>query len=156
MKTPAPASSASDNGPAPAAPDRGLVTFGWWSLLVYLSAGLGLEALHGLKVGWYLDVGAETRRLMLTLGHAHGTLLALVTLAAGLGARLARPIPPSAGTARCLKAANVLLPLGFWAGAVGVRGGDPGPGILLVPLGGLLLLAGVIGMGRAAQGACIR
>src|SRR5216683_2578517 len=66
--------------------DRNL-SFGWWSLLVYLSLGLTLETLHGFKIGWYLDVGNEIRRLMFTLGHAHGTALALVSIAAGLTAR---------------------------------------------------------------------
>ena len=61
--------------------------FGWWLLLVSLSLGLVLEALHGFKLGWYLDVTNETRQLMLTLAHAHGTLLALVNIAAGLTAR---------------------------------------------------------------------
>ena len=58
--------------------------FGWWSLLVFLSLGGVLETLHGFKVGWYVDVGNETRRLMFTLAHAHGTLLALVNIAAVL------------------------------------------------------------------------
>ena len=57
--------------------DRNL-RFGWWSLLVFLCVGAVLEALHGFKIGWYVDVGNETRRLMFTLAHAHGTLLALV------------------------------------------------------------------------------
>src|SRR2546430_15170980 len=63
------------------------IRFGWWSLLAYLTLGIGLETLHGFKLGWYLDGGNEMRRLMLTLAHAHGTLLALVNLAAGLTAR---------------------------------------------------------------------
>ena len=37
--------------------------FGWWSLLVFAAFGLALEALHGLKVGSYLSVSNETRRL---------------------------------------------------------------------------------------------
>ena len=58
--------------------------FGWWSLLLFACLGLSLEAMHGFKVGWYLDVTHETRRLMFRLAHAHGTLLALghVALAA--------------------------------------------------------------------------
>ena len=58
--------------------------FGWASLLAFLTLGLALEGLHGLKVGWYLDVASSTRRLMFTLGHAHGTLLALVNIAYAL------------------------------------------------------------------------
>ena len=53
---------------------------GWWSLLVFLVLGGVLETLHGLKVGWYLDVDNETRRLMWTLAHAHGSLLGLLHL----------------------------------------------------------------------------
>jgi len=46
--------------------------FGWWALLGFLTVGLVLEAFHGFKVGLYLDVPNQTRRLMWTLGHAHG------------------------------------------------------------------------------------
>ena len=67
--------------------DRNL-RFGWWSLVIFLSLGAVLEALHGFKIGWYVDVGNETRRLMFTLAHAHGTLLALVNIIAGLTARI--------------------------------------------------------------------
>src|SRR2546423_2621280 len=66
--------------------DRNL-RFGWWSLLVFLSLGGLLETLHGFKIGWYVDVGNEMRRLMFTLAHAHGTALALVNIVAGLTAR---------------------------------------------------------------------
>lgn len=59
---------------------------GWCFLHLYLFVGLLLEALHGFKFGWYLDVDNEMRRLMLTLGHAHGTLFALVNIAAGADA----------------------------------------------------------------------
>src|SRR4030095_671769 len=55
--------------------------FGWWSLLIFLTLGLTLEALHGFKESIYLNVSNEMRRLMWTLAHAHGTLLALVHIA---------------------------------------------------------------------------
>ena len=51
---------------------------GWWALLLFLSLGIGLETLHGFKVGAYLDPAHRMRRLMWTLAHAHGTLLAVV------------------------------------------------------------------------------
>jgi hypothetical protein len=54
---------------------------GWWGLLIYLGLGIALEMLHGFKIGFYLDVSNHTRRLMWTLAHAHGTLLALVNIA---------------------------------------------------------------------------
>ena len=70
-----------------ASPDRNnLVTLhlraGWWAILVFLSAGLVLETLHGFKAPFYLDVGNESRRLMWTLGHSHGTLFGLLNIGA--------------------------------------------------------------------------
>lgn len=121
---------------------------GWWALLGYLTLGLILEVLHGFKVGWYLNVGYETRRLMFTLAHAHGTLLALVNIAAALTAR-ALGFIVTRGTSRALAAATLLLPLGFFLGGVVVHDGDPGVGILLVPIGALLLMGGVAGIARA-------
>jgi len=123
--------------------------FGWWSLLAYLTLGIGLETLHGFKLSWYLGVGHEMRRLMLTLAHAHGTLLALVNLAAGLTARLVNGFALSRSASHALIGSAVLLPVGFLLGGFTTYGGDPGLGILLVPLGAILLLYGV---GRIAWG----
>jgi cbb3-type cytochrome oxidase subunit 1 len=119
--------------------------FGWWSLLVFLSLGLVLEALHGFKVPQYLNVSNETRRLMWTLAHAHGTLLGLVNLAFALSVRL---LPEWAARERgiasvCLRASTWLMPAGFFFGGVWIHGADPGLAILLVPAGGLLLLVAV-------------
>jgi len=119
--------------------------FGWWSLLVFLTVGLGLEALHGFKVPFYLDVSNETRRLMWTLGHAHGTLLGLVNLGFALTVRLLPEWSPRESTAAslCLCGATWLLPAGFFLGGLSAHAGDPGLGILLVPCGGLSLLMAV-------------
>jgi hypothetical protein len=123
--------------------------FGWWSLLVFAAAGLGLETLHGFKIAAYLDVSNETRRLMWTLAHAHGTLLAVLhlvfaltlrgmpELSAELGAKDLRAISSS------LIAASGLLPGGFFLGGIAFYGGDPGLGVLLVPLGAAFLLAAI-------------
>lgn len=119
---------------------------GWWSLLVFVSLGIALETMHGFKVGWYLDVSAETRRLMWTLAHTHGTLLSLVHLAFAATCQL---VPVKAGLQRkvasnCLLAASIMIPLGFFAGGLHIHEGDPGLGILLVPPGGILLLVAVL------------
>jgi hypothetical protein len=106
-----------------------------------------LETLHGFKLGWYLDVGQEMRRLMFTLAHAHGTLLALVNIAAGLTMRAVKGFELTQGASRSLLWGAVLLPAGFFLGGLVIHGGDPGLGILLAPVGALLLLYGV---GRAA------
>lgn len=125
--------------------------FGWWSLFFWLALGLGLEALHGFKAGWYLDVGQEMRRLMLTLAHAHGTLLALINLAAGFTLRMVKGCELARPASWSLLAAGVLLPLGFLLGGLRIYGGDPGVGVLLVPVGGLLLLYGVAAAAQAVQ-----
>jgi hypothetical protein len=122
--------------------------FGWWSLFFWLCLGLVLETLHGFKVGWYLDVGAEMRRLMFTLAHAHGTLLALVNIAAGLTARAQNAELPR-GASGALTWGAALLPAGFLLGGVWIHDGDPGVGVALAPVGGLLLLYGVFGAARA-------
>lgn len=118
--------------------------FGWWSLLAWLALGLALEAMHGFKVGWYLDVGNESRRLMLTLAHVHGTLIALVNLAFAASMRPAANDAKALGwAAGCLRWAGILMPSGFLGGGVQTFGADPGFAIALVPIGGLLLLSGV-------------
>ena len=124
--------------------------FGWWSLLVFATLGLVLESLQGFKVRAYLDVSNETRRLMWTLAHAHGTLLALVHVILGLTLRATPPpaTPHLRLISSCLIAASVLLPGGFFLGGVAFYSGDPGVGILLVPVGGMLLLFAVFWIAR--------
>src|SRR5262245_13193489 len=114
---------------------------GWWLLLVFVALGTALEAFHGLKMGFYLDLGNATRRLMWTLAHAHGVLLGLVNIAfavtlqsRGMRAERARI------TSMSLLGASVLLPGGFLLGGIVVYGGDPSLGVLLTPVGAALLL----------------
>ena len=113
--------------------------FGWWSLLVFLSLGGALETLHGFKIGWYLDVGNETRRLMFTLAHAHGTLLALINIAAGLTVRKVDRFELRPSVSFALIWAAILLPAGFFLGGIVTYDGDPGLGVWLVPIGAVLL-----------------
>jgi membrane protein DedA with SNARE-associated domain len=118
--------------------DRNL-RFGWWSLLIFLSLGAVLETLQGFKIGWYLDVGNETRRLMFTLAHAHGTLLAVVNIAAGLTARIVDRFTLRSSVSLALIWAAILLPAGFFLGGIVIYDGDPGLGVWLVPIGAALL-----------------
>jgi uncharacterized membrane protein len=117
--------------------------FGWWSLLVFLSLGGALETLHGFKIGWYVDVGNETRRLMFTLAHAHGTLLALINIAAGLTARKVDRFELRPSVSFALIWAAILLPAGFFLGGIVIYDGDPGLGVWLVPAGAILLFYSV-------------
>ena len=123
--------------------DRNL-RFGWWSLLIFLSLGGALETLHGFKIGWYVDVGNDMRRLMFTLAHAHGTALALVNIAAGLTARNIGQLDFSPGVTWSLIWSGILFPLGFFLGGLVTYGGDPGLGIWLVPVAAVLLFYGVL------------
>lgn len=127
--------------------------FGWWSLLLFATLGLVLESLHGFKVSAYLDVSNETRRLMWTLAHAHGGLLSMVHVLFGLTVRVApdfgignRPL-----ISRCLIGASIVLPGGFFLGGIGSYGGDPGVGVLLVPVGAAVLLIAVFLLARMAD-----
>jgi hypothetical protein len=124
---------------------------GWIGLLVFLSMGIFLEALHGLKLGLYLDVQNTTRRLMWTLAHSHGALFALIQIAfaCSLTSLTGRDGKLSSAVnfrtiSRCLTGAIIFLPLGFFLGGVWMFDGDPGPGIFLVPLGAVLMLIAVV------------
>ena len=121
--------------------------FGWWSLLLFLCLGFVLESLHAFKVPWYMDVSNHTRRLMWTLAHAHGTLFALLHVVFSLTLRsLAERDAPRwlRVASACLIGSSVLLPGGFFLGGVVIYAGDPGVGIVLVPLGALLILVAVL------------
>ena len=126
--------------------------FGWWSVLVFLTLGIVLESLHGFKVGWYLNVSNSTRRLMFTLAHAHGTLLGLLHIAFAFSVTHLTAWDPGrrALAANCLLSASVLIPAGFFLGGVMIYAGDPGLGIVLVPIGALLLFIAVFLTARAA------
>lgn len=145
---------ASDDPPPPAAgPDDELVrrhlAFGWWSITIFTALGLILEAAHGLKLGWYLDVSSATRRLSFTLGHAHGTLLGLLNLAFAFSLRHARLTAVAAARASfALRAVTVLMPLGFLLGGVVFYAGDPGFAIALVPPSGALLVVALAVVAR--------
>lgn len=119
---------------------------GWWWLLFFLTLGSAIELLYFLKVDWYVDAANETRRLMWRLAHAHGTLLGLVHLGFGLTLAVVAPRRKKLTrlASRCLLGAGILLPGGFFLGGVVVYGGDPGLGILLVPVGALLLFVAVL------------
>ncbi len=119
--------------------------FGWWSLAMFAAGGLILETLHGFKVSSYLDVSNDTRRLMWTLAHAHGALIGVLNILYGLtlGQESTAHRPSHA-----LMAAGVCLPLGFFLGGLVHYGGDPGLGIVLVPVGALLLIGALVSIAR--------
>lgn len=127
------------------------IRFGWWALLVFLTLGFILEIMHGFKVRFYLDVANETRRLMWTLAHAHGTLLSVIHIVFGLylhtQSGMARGKLPLVSSS--LVGSSILLPGGFFLGGVVFYSGDPGLGILLLPVGAVLLGIAVFFIARS-------
>jgi len=126
---------------------------GWWSFFVFAALGLILELLHGFKVQAYLSVSNENRRLMWTLAHAHGVLLAMIHIVFGLSldaGRVATRNLPRISMA--LVAAGILLPGGFFAGGVSFYEGDPGIGVAFVPIGATVLLIALFTLAHEAAG----
>ena len=100
-----------------------------------------LEGMLAFRVSWYMDVDNDTRRLMLRLGHAHGTLLSLVNIAfAATLARITLPAASRLWASRFLAAATLLIPSGFILGGLQIHDADPGLGIVLLPAGAILLV----------------
>ena len=124
-------------------PGQRHLRFGFFALLLFLSLGFLLEFFHGFRIGSYLSEETEPRRLMWTLTHTHGTLIALIHIALGAAWQRLRPSPQLRTASLCLYAAAVLLPLGFFLGGLFVYPPDPGVGVVLVPIGGVFLFAGV-------------
>jgi hypothetical protein len=119
--------------------------FGWTSLAAWALFGLAIEAAHGFKLAAYLD--DSLRHTVLRLAHAHGVILALVVLA--FPATLApdddeRRARAARRTGLMLRAAALLIPAGFALGAIAPHEGDPGWPVVLVPIGGALLVGGLI------------
>ena len=131
---------------------------GWWAIFGFGLLGLVLEGLHGFKVGAYLDATNDTRRLMWTLAHAHGTLLGLVHLGfvATLSAWPDLPARAQQQGSTSLTAATWVLPLGFFAAGIRFYAGDPGLGIALVPVGAALLLSAAWTVARGVRGGTSR
>jgi hypothetical protein len=145
-------SKSPDLGPSTAV-SRRHARVGWWSLLAFVGLGIVLESLHGLKLGFYLDVSNEARRLLWTLAHAHGTLLSLINLVFALTLPTIPAWPQRSLhlASRCLLAGLVLMPVGFFLGGCFIHDGDPGLGVLLVPPGALLVFAAIFLTARAVS-----
>src|SRR5262245_4284624 len=122
---------------------------GWLLLAIALPFGVTLEALHGFKVQAYL--ASDMRREMWRLAHAHGTLLGILCLVSGA---LADAWVPEAIRPRVLAMIRwgaVLMPLGFFLGGILNSEGDPSLGIVLVPVGAVLLVVALVRVALAPR-----
>jgi hypothetical protein len=126
----------------------GTLRTGWLLLAVSLPFGVTLEALHGFKVPSYL--GSEMRRDMWRLAHAHGTMLGILCLVHAALAEKHVAAPARRSVARLVAWGAILMPLGFFLGGILNSESDPSPGVLLVPVGAVLLAVALI---RCAVGA---
>jgi len=112
--------------------------FGWISLLAWAIAGLALEAMHGWKIGEYLD--DELTRELLVLAHAHGVGLSLVVLVWGEAGAPLFAERPDGGASLALRIGAVLVPLAFALSSIDHPEGDPNAMVWLVPVGALLVI----------------
>ena len=127
--------------------------FGWVMVLFFALMGLMLEALHGFKIPWYLDVGYETRRMMLRLAHVHGTLLGVINIlfALSLSALGDAEEKRVVSASKLLRLGSVLLPGGFLLGGIHIYDGDPGLGIVFAPIGALAFIAALFKIAQLAR-----
>ena len=120
--------------------------FGWILLAISLAFGLLIEVLLGFKAAAVVDpLGNE----LLSLAHFHGSFLGLVNLIYPL-LTLTNATPERQRLdSVLLRVGSVALPLGFLLGAIGHPEGDPSAGILLSPVGALLII--YVAVDRALQ-----
>ncbi len=128
-------------------PVAGLLFQAWLSIAVWISFGLLLESLIGYRVPAYLN--DPVRRELFRLAHIHGAFLSVVLLGASLCIdRLL--VAPSLAAVWPLRIGAVVMPLGFLLGGIWHFEGEPGLGIWLAPLGGLLVIFGVVNLAISA------
>ena len=113
----------------------------WLGLAFWLAFGLLIEGLIGLRSPVYLQ--DPVRRELLRLAHAHGTILSLLLLIANLYIQKGLNAPPKLAVV-ALRAGVFVMPIGFLLGGIWHYESDPGIGIFLAPVGGLLIIFGVI------------
>jgi hypothetical protein len=126
---------------------KGILIQAWVSIAVWMSFGLLLESLIGYRVPAYLR--DDLRREIFRLAHTHGTLLNLVLLGAALCIER-NFVHPSKTGLLSLRIGAVLMPVGFLLGGIWHTEGEPGLGVWLAPLGGILVILGVIDIAFSA------
>jgi len=114
-----------------------------------MTFGLLIEGLIGFRSPAYLQ--DPLRRELFQLAHAHGTVFSILLLVAGLYRQKGMIAPPTLAVFS-LRLGTVLMPLGFLFGGIWHYGNDPGPGVFLAPLGGLMIIFGVTAIAISSFG----
>jgi hypothetical protein len=125
------------------------VRVGWLLLAIALPFGVTLEALHGFKVQAYL--ASDMRREMWRLAHAHGTLLGILCLVCGAIGEAWIPEAIRPRVMAMIRWGAVLMPVGFFLGGILNSEGDPSLGIVLVPVGAVLLVVALVRVALAPR-----
>lgn len=114
---------------------------GWVGLAIAMVGGLLVDLMLGLKLGLYLDVDNQTRRLLWRLAHAHAAGFSLVHLvfAAYLSTQVDRISTPLRAASQLATIGLIALPAGFALGGAQLYGDDPGLAIFLAPVGGVAM-----------------
>jgi peptidoglycan/LPS O-acetylase OafA/YrhL len=112
-------------------------------IAVFTAMGLWLEAMFGLRAeGWVDD---PLRREFLRLGHAHGAALGILNVAL---AWAMRRLKTPDGWARRIRLAAwlgaIAVGVGFVGGGIWHGATDPGPLVLCVPAGAMMVIAATL------------
>ena len=118
-----------------------MICQGWISLAAWIVFGLLIEGLIGFRSPALLD--DSVRREMFRLAHAHGTILSLLLLVADQYLR-SRQIDLPAAAMLSLRIGAAVMPFGFLLGAIWHAETDPNFLIILSPIGGVMLIFGVV------------
>lgn len=130
-----------DNSEVKVSDHSGLVFQGLIGIAVWMAFGLLLEGLIAFRVPDYLS--DPITREMFRLAHAHGTLLSLILVAVGLASRAELIAPPKVAD-WMLRIGSIVMPVGFMLGGIGNSANDPSPLVFLAPVGGLMLIFGIV------------
>lgn len=115
---------------------QGFITLAFWMMF-----GLFLEGLLGYKIPAYLN--DNVRRELFRLAHTHGALLSVLLIIAAICMKL-ELIKPNEFSKKALRIGTICLPLGFLFGGIWHYESDPGIGILLVPVGAILIIFSIV------------
>lgn len=123
-----------------------LASQGWFSLAIFMAFGLLFEGLIGYRSPAYLNDGM--RRELFRLAHAHGTILSLVLLIADEYLTSKDVVIPRPAILS-LRIGAIIMPLGFLLGGIWHTETDPHFSIILSPIGGVMLIFGIVAIALA-------